>query len=91
MEQEFGHYHAETLITSLEIVTNNNIVRFGDLYRKQISGTAMGKKPAPIWENVLEGLHELEFLPRWNNSVLFYVRFIDDVYGIWMPPANYYK
>ena len=67
---------------------NNNIVRFGDLYRKQILGTAMGGKPAPIWANVFEGLHELEFLPRWTDSVLFYVRFIDTVYGIWMPPTN---
>ena len=42
-----------------------------------------------MWANLFEGLHELEFLPRWTNSVLFYVKFINDVYGIWMPPANY--
>ena len=42
-----------------------------------------------MWENVVEGLHEVKFIPCWNNSVLFHVRFIDDVYGIWMPPVNY--
>ena len=88
MEQEFDHHHDETLITGLEILMNDNIIRFGDLYRKQILGTAMGKPPAPMWANVFESLHELEFLPRWTDSILFYVRFIADVYGIWMPPTN---
>ena len=49
----------------------------------------MGGETSPMWENVFEGLHKLEFLPHWNGSVIFYVRFINDVYGIWMPPVNY--
>ena len=63
-EKHFGHYDAETLITALTVVMDKNIVRFGDLYFKQRSGTAMGKPPAPMWANIFEGLHELEFLPR---------------------------
>ena len=35
-EQRFD-YHAETLIRALEIVMNNNIIRFGDTYVRQIS------------------------------------------------------
>ena len=48
----------------------------------------MGKPPAPMWANIFEGLHELEVLPRWKDSVIFYVRFIDDVYGIWAPTVG---
>ena len=63
----------------------NNIIRFGDIYVRQISGTAMGKPPAPAWATIFEGLHEIEFLPRFESNLLFYKRFIDDVFGIWKP------
>ena len=41
-EKDFGHYHGETLIHASEIVVENNIICFGNTYRKQIRGTAMG-------------------------------------------------
>ena len=88
VEQEFGHYHVETLITVLKIVMDNNIVQFGDLCQKKVSATAMGKYHAPMWANIFKGLHELEFLPCWTHFVLFYVRFIDNVYDIWISRAN---
>jgi len=88
MEDEFDHYHAETLITALEIVMKNNIIRFGDVYRKQIRGTAMGKPPAPPWSTLFEGLHEMEFLPLWETYLASYVRFIDDVHGVWIPDGD---
>ena len=78
-------YHAETLIKALEIVMQNNIIRFGDVYVRQISGTAMGKPPAPPWAIIFEGIHEINFIPQWQSNLLLYVRFIDDVYGIWIP------
>ena len=84
-EKRFGHYHADTLIRALEIVMCNNIIRFGDKYARQISGTAMGKPPAPPWATIFEGIHEIEFLPQWDTNILVYVRFIDDVWGIWLP------
>jgi len=62
--KDFAHYHAETLIRALEIVMRNNIVKFNDKYARQISGTAMGKPPAPCWANIFEGLREKDFLPR---------------------------
>lgn len=84
-ETEFGHYHAETLIRALEIVMNNNIIRLGDRYVRQVSGTAMGKPPAPPWATLFEGIHEIEFLPRWQEHLLLYKRFIDDIFAIWIP------
>ena len=41
------NYHAKTLISALEIVMKNNIIKFGDVYKQQISDTAMGKPSAP--------------------------------------------
>ena len=87
-EKEFGHYHSSTLIRALELVMKNNIIRFGDMYVRQVSGTAMGKPPAPPWATIFEGLHEMIFLPKWAAFLQLYKRFIDDVYCIWNPPAD---
>ena len=65
----------------------NNIIKFGDVYRKQISGTAMGKPPAPPWATVYEGIHEKEYIPKWTEYFKFIKRFIDDGCGIWEPAA----
>ena len=61
--------------------------QFGDLFYRQKTGTAMGVPPAVDWANIYFGLHEMEFL---NNSTFkphlyFYKRFVDDVFGIWIP------
>ena len=81
-------YHAETLISALEIVTKNNIIKFGDVYKKQISGTAIGKPPAPPWAKIYEGIHEDEYIPQWTNYVKLIRRFIDNGCAIWDPPAE---
>ena len=60
----------------------NDIIRFGDIYVRQISGTTIGKPPAPAWATIL---HEIEFLPYFESNLLFYNRFIDDIFGIWKP------
>ena len=67
----------------------NNIMRFGDLYVKQKSGTVMGSPPAPDWANLFEGLHELEFLPRFQTNLQLYRRFIDDVFLVWRPTNDW--
>ena len=69
----------------------NNIIKFGDQYAKQISGTAMGKPPAPCWANLFQGLHEKEYLPLWKLFLPFYKRFIDDVFLLWRPPLTLSK
>ena len=63
-QAKYGHYHAPTLIEALEIVMRNNIMKFGNEFRKQSAGTAMGKPPAPAWATISEGLHELDFFPK---------------------------
>ncbi|EJK55413.1 hypothetical protein THAOC_24858 [Thalassiosira oceanica] len=77
----------DALIDALHLVMNNMIFQFGDLFYRQTTGTAMGVPPAVDWANIYVGLHELDFL---NNSTIkphlyFYKRFVDDVFGIWIP------
>ena len=50
--------------------------------------TAMGKHPAPAWATVFEDLHELECFPRWSEFLVMLKRFIDDGFGISLPPSE---
>ena len=70
------------IIEALEIVMKNNIFTFGDMFFKQNTGTAMGAPPAPPWANIYMAISENQFLPHQPN-LIFYRRFIDDVFGIW--------
>ena len=60
-QAKYGHYHAATLIKALGIVMRNKIMKFGDKFRKNSTGTAMGNPPAPAWATLFEGLHKLGF------------------------------
>jgi hypothetical protein len=59
-------------------------MKFGDLFVKQIKGVAMGICPAPPIANLFYAIKELDLIPRWQSLIPFYVRFIDDVFGIWV-------
>ena len=78
-----GIQSADAIIKALEIVMHHNIFCFNDTYWIQKTGTAMGTPPAPDYATLYFGLHELDLLPRFQNQVLFYKRYIDDVFGIW--------
>ena len=78
----------EAMIVALKLVMLNNIFSFGDMTFKQLNGTAMGTPPAPPYATIYYGLHESTFLPSHRQHVIFYKRFIDDVFGIWLPHPN---
>ena len=63
----------------------NNVFTFGDTTFKQLNGTAMGTPPAPPYATIYYGIHEERFLVRHTGKLLFYKRFIDDVFGIYLP------
>ena len=44
--------------------------------------------PAPPYATIYYGLHESKFLPQYQNHVVFYKHFIDDILGIWLPHPN---
>jgi hypothetical protein len=79
---------AEPIICALEIIMRNNLFKFGDTHWLQITGTAMGTPPACMYAILYYGIHELDFLPRFQANVPFYKRYIDDVLGIWLMDAD---
>ena len=68
----------EALIAALKLLMLN----------KRLNGTAMGTSPAPLFATIYYGLHDNNFLPKHNQHVIFYNRFIDNVFGIWLPHPN---
>ncbi len=81
----FHHYNPQSLIDAIKIIFCNNVIQFGDTLWHQISGTGMSISPAPPWATIFYALPENTFLPLWSHHIIFYERFIDDVFGIWIP------
>lgn len=77
-------YPVGAVISALKLVMKNNIFRFNGQVFKQVNGTAMGTPPAPPYATLYFGAHEDEILPQYHHNLLFYKRFIDDVFGIWL-------
>lgn len=69
-----------------DIVLTNNFFRFQDVFYIQRKGTAMGSKMAPNYACLYMGLFENVFVLSPKNpfyeKILFYKRFIDDVFLI---------
>ena len=66
----------------------NNIFSFGDMTFQQLNGIVMGTPPASPYTTVYYGLHETNFLTKHRKHVIFYKRYIDDIFGIWLPHPN---
>ncbi|XP_053556368.1 uncharacterized protein LOC128647639 [Bombina bombina] len=74
----------EYLLTLLEYCLSHNYFRFDTKFYLQIAGTAMGSNMAPSYANIFMFQFENDYL--WNtdtSSIVFYVRYIDDVFLIW--------
>jgi hypothetical protein len=73
----------------LEIVMNNNIFSFANTYWLQLTGTAMGTPAACSYATITFGHFEnTVLLPTFENNLLFYRRYIDDIFGVWLPPRT---
>jgi predicted DNA-binding protein (UPF0251 family) len=73
----------------LETVMNNNIFSFSNTFWHQLSGTAMGTPAACAYATITFGRYENSIiLPRFNSNLLYYKRYIDDIFGIWLPSTN---
>lgn len=77
-------YNADCLIEAIAIVLRSNIIKFGDIFARQKKGVAMGICPAPPIAIIFFAVHEEYLLSKWGSSIFFYLRFIDDVFGIWL-------
>ena len=64
------------------ILTHNNFV-FDDQKYLQTSGTEMGTKMAPCFASIFMASIEQTFIDKSEQTPLFYVRSIDDIFMIW--------
>jgi hypothetical protein len=76
--------HNKAIMTALDIIMKHNFFQFGDTSWLQLTGTAMGTPPAPIYATLYFGIHEQEtILRKYGRFFLFYKRYIKNVLGIW--------
>ena len=69
---------------AMRLVMKNNIFEWGDTHFLQLLGTAMGTSAACMWATVYYGVHKTATLiPGHSTSLILYVRYIDDIFGIW--------
>ena len=78
----FDDIPIRAVLDALHLLMRNNMFSFGDTYWLQLSGTAMGAPPAPMYATLAFGTHEEIFLDRHPN-LFFYRRYIDDIFVIW--------
>jgi hypothetical protein len=65
------------------ILTLNNFV-FNDQNYVQVNGASMGTKCAPTYASLFMGsFEERNILPKIRDSIMIYVRYIDDIFFIW--------
>ena len=73
----------------MKIVMTNNIFQFGDAYFLQLLGTAMGTSAACMWATIYFSVHESDTLiPTFGHHLILYVRYIDDIFGIWIGDSD---
>ena len=54
------------------------------LYFLQLIGTAMGTSSAVMWAMLYYAYHEVyKLIPLHGTSLLYFKRFINDIFGIW--------
>ena len=85
MKNSITNYLPKHLIlTALDIVMKNNIFTFGDTDWLQLKGTAMGTPCACMVASLYFAYHERKvILEKYKNQIIFYKRFIDDVFCLW--------
>ena len=58
----------------------------------QLLGTAMGTSAACMWATIYYAIHEMGLLiPKYSVNLMFLVRFIDDMLGLWLDDGDFSK
>jgi hypothetical protein len=84
-----NNFPTNLFLTILETVMSNNIFSFAYTKWLQLSGTAMGTPTACAYATIAYGYHEnKEILTKFAPNLLYYRRYIDDIFGVWVPPES---
>merc|ERR1712155_147215 len=74
---------------AMKMVMENNMFTWGDCYFLQLLGTAMGTSAACMWATIYYAIHEMGLLiPKYSANLMFLVRFIDDMLGLWLEDGD---
>jgi hypothetical protein len=83
------NFPLEAVISAMKTIMKNNIFEWGDLHFLQLLGTAMGTSSAVMWATLYYAYHEVHtLLPKYGINLLYFKRFIDDIFGIWIADSN---
>lgn len=79
------------LIELLRINLTRNDFMFNDEFYLQVKGTAMGKRFAPAYANIFMACWEEEALAKCKKKPVSYLRYLDDIWGIWTGSMEEFK
>ena len=78
------NFPLDAVLSAMIIIMRNNLFEFGDLYFLQLLGTAMGTSAAVMWATIYYAYHEVfTLIPKHGHNLLYFKRYIDDIFGIW--------
>ena len=81
----------ELELENLHFVLTNNCFRFGKNFYRQKMGVVMGNRLAPPFAILFMYRLETRYLATANKSPAFWVRYIDDIFGVWLHDAESLK
>lgn len=81
----------EEVLRLLEINLTRNDFVFNEEFYLQIKGTAMGKRFAPSYANIFMAYWEEEVLAKCPKKPLHYLRYLDDIWGVWAHSVEDFK
>ena len=82
--REYTSVAIDTLIGLVSLVLDNNSFEFSDKIYRQTLDTAIGTKFAPAYANLFMTRVEKTLLDSSAEKTLVWMRYIDDVFFIWM-------
>jgi hypothetical protein len=85
---KFQHVDHHMLYRALRLVMKGNYFTFGDTFWWQRNGAAMGAPPCPAWATLYFAAYEDMCCDLFQDELIFYKRYIDDVIGIWICQPN---